>query len=154
MNYATIKYCDIANGEGVRTSLFVSGCRRHCPNCFNAVAWILATVRPSPRRFATRSLKSGPRLHQRPVAAGRRAFEPENQRELLPLSKMSRCCTRTKQSGAIPATIWSMRSGSPAPAAVRSPMSSCSILMCWWTAILCRISMIFRCGSAVQATRG
>ena len=39
MNYATIKYCDIANGEGVRTSLFVSGCRRHCPNCFNAVAW-------------------------------------------------------------------------------------------------------------------
>ena len=39
MNYATIKYCDIANGVGVRTSLFVSGCRRHCPNCFNAVAW-------------------------------------------------------------------------------------------------------------------
>ena len=39
MNYATIKYCDIANGEGVRTSLFVSGCRRRCPNCFNAVAW-------------------------------------------------------------------------------------------------------------------
>ena len=39
MNYATIKYCDIANGTGVRTSLFVSGCRRHCPECFNAVAW-------------------------------------------------------------------------------------------------------------------
>ena len=38
MNYATIKYCDIANGTGVRTSLFVSGCR-HCPECFNAVAW-------------------------------------------------------------------------------------------------------------------
>lgn len=39
MNYAEIKYFDIANGEGVRTSLFVSGCRRGCPNCFNDVAW-------------------------------------------------------------------------------------------------------------------
>ena len=39
MHYATIKYCDIANGEGVRTSLFVSGCRHHCKECFNQVAW-------------------------------------------------------------------------------------------------------------------
>lgn len=39
MNYATIKYNDIANGQGVRTSLFVSGCKHHCPNCFNEVAW-------------------------------------------------------------------------------------------------------------------
>ncbi len=39
MNYSAIKYCDIANGEGVRTSLFVSGCRRHCPYCFNGDAW-------------------------------------------------------------------------------------------------------------------
>ena len=42
MNYATIKYCDIANGPGVRTSLFVSGCTHHCPNCFNEVAWDFA----------------------------------------------------------------------------------------------------------------
>lgn len=39
MNYATIKNFDIANGPGVRVSLFVSGCRHHCPNCFNAEAW-------------------------------------------------------------------------------------------------------------------
>lgn len=39
MNYAAIKYYDIANGEGVRTSLFVSGCRHHCRDCFNAEAW-------------------------------------------------------------------------------------------------------------------
>ena len=39
MHYATIKYYDIANGEGVRTSLFVSGCRHHCKECFNQVAW-------------------------------------------------------------------------------------------------------------------
>lgn len=39
MNYMTIKTCDIANGPGVRVSLFVSGCRRHCKECFNFEAW-------------------------------------------------------------------------------------------------------------------
>ncbi len=39
MNYAAIKNCDIANGPGVRVSLFVSGCTHHCPGCFNEVAW-------------------------------------------------------------------------------------------------------------------
>lgn len=39
MNYATIKETDIANGPGVRVSLFVSGCSHHCEGCFNAEAW-------------------------------------------------------------------------------------------------------------------
>lgn len=39
MNYAEIKTCDIANGPGVRTSLFVSGCTHRCQNCFNEIAW-------------------------------------------------------------------------------------------------------------------
>lgn len=39
MNYANIKYDDIANGPGVRTSLFVSGCTHGCKGCFNEVAW-------------------------------------------------------------------------------------------------------------------
>ena len=39
MNYAEIKNCDIANGPGVRISLFVSGCTHHCKGCFNEVAW-------------------------------------------------------------------------------------------------------------------
>ncbi len=39
MNYATIKWCDIANGEGVRISIFVSGCTHRCKNCFNEIAW-------------------------------------------------------------------------------------------------------------------
>lgn len=39
MNYADIKYCDVANGLGIRVSLFVSGCTHHCPNCFNEIAW-------------------------------------------------------------------------------------------------------------------
>lgn len=39
MNYANIKYHDIANGSGVRVSLFVSGCTHHCKGCFNAETW-------------------------------------------------------------------------------------------------------------------
>lgn len=39
MNIAKIKPCDIANGPGVRVSVFVSGCRRHCKGCHNAEAW-------------------------------------------------------------------------------------------------------------------
>ena len=46
MNYAEIKYYDIANGPGVRTSLFVSGCRHHCPGCFNQVAWDFGFGKP------------------------------------------------------------------------------------------------------------
>ena len=39
MYYGTIKYPDIANGTGVRVSLFVSGCRHHCKGCFNPETW-------------------------------------------------------------------------------------------------------------------
>lgn len=39
MKYAKIKKCDVANGPGVRVSLFVSGCNHHCKNCFNREAW-------------------------------------------------------------------------------------------------------------------
>lgn len=39
MHYAKINKFDIANGPGVRVSLFVSGCRLHCPGCFNKEAW-------------------------------------------------------------------------------------------------------------------
>lgn len=39
MNYAEIKTCDIANGPGVRVSLFVSGCTHRCKGCFNEIAW-------------------------------------------------------------------------------------------------------------------
>ena len=39
MHYGKIKKCDIANGPGVRVSLFVSGCRNHCKGCFNPETW-------------------------------------------------------------------------------------------------------------------
>lgn len=39
MRYGNIKYCDVADGEGVRTSLFVSGCTHHCKGCFQPETW-------------------------------------------------------------------------------------------------------------------
>ncbi len=46
MNYATIKPCDVANGPGVRVSLFVSGCTHRCKGCFNPEAWDFAYGTP------------------------------------------------------------------------------------------------------------
>ena len=85
MNYATIKYCDIANGEGVRTSLFVSGCRRHCPNCFNAVAWDFDYGAPFTKEVRNKILESlAPGYINGLSLLGGEPLEPENQRELLP----------------------------------------------------------------------
>ena len=88
MNYATIKYCDIANGEGVRTSLFVSGCRRHCPNCFNAVAWDFHYGEPFTKEVRNKILESlEPEYINGLSLLGGEPLEPENQRELLPFIK-------------------------------------------------------------------
>ena len=47
MHYGEIKNCDIANGEGVRVTLFVSGCTNHCEHCFQPQTWDLTMVSPS-----------------------------------------------------------------------------------------------------------
>lgn len=46
MNYSAIKNCDIANGLGVRVSLFVSGCTHHCEGCFNEETWSFSSGKP------------------------------------------------------------------------------------------------------------
>ena len=86
MNYAALKKFDIANGPGVRVSLFVSGCRHRCKNCFNREAWnfgygksfdaavrdeVLSALRPSHISGLT--------------VLGGEPFEPENREGLLPL---------------------------------------------------------------------
>lgn len=58
MNYATIKYNDIANGDGVRTSLFVSGCRHHCKGCFNQIAWDFNYGKPYTTQVMDEIIKS------------------------------------------------------------------------------------------------
>ena len=54
MNYAGIKYCDIANGLGCRTVLFVSGCRNHCKGCFQPQTWEFDYGEPFMRRVKER----------------------------------------------------------------------------------------------------
>ena len=58
MNYANIKYNDIADGEGIRTSLFVSGCTHHCKGCFNEETWDFNYGKPFTREVEDRILES------------------------------------------------------------------------------------------------
>lgn len=55
MYYGEIKKVDIANGPGTRVSLFVSGCRRHCKDCFNAETWDFCFGGHSPHKRSRRS---------------------------------------------------------------------------------------------------
>ena len=88
MNYATIKYCDIANGEGVRTSLFVSGCTHHCPGCFNEIAWDFGYGAPFTKAVRNEILQSlEPNYINGLSLLGGEPLEPENQRALLPFVK-------------------------------------------------------------------
>ena len=86
MNYASIKYCDIANGPGVRTSLFVSGCTHHCKGCFNEMTWDFAYGDPFTEQVAEEILHSiePDYIHGLSLLGGE-PMEPANQRALLPL---------------------------------------------------------------------
>lgn len=88
MNVAEIKTNDIANGEGVRTSLFVSGCRHHCPDCFNEIAWDFSYGKPWSEETEQEILDSmAPPWIAGLSLLGGEPFEPENQKELLKLLK-------------------------------------------------------------------
>lgn len=86
MNYAEIKHCDIANGPGVRTSLFVSGCTHHCENCFNSVAWDFNYGKPFDESVIRQLLDScAPGYISGLTLLGGEPMEPENQPALLEL---------------------------------------------------------------------
>ncbi len=88
MNYATIKWYDIANGEGVRISLFVSGCTHACKNCFNKVAWDFHYGEKFDKAVQEKILSE---LGSSYIAGlsllGGEPFEPQNQADLLPFVK-------------------------------------------------------------------
>lgn len=80
MNYAAIKDCDIANGPGVRVSLFVSGCPHHCKGCFNAEAWDFNYGKPFTPETQAHLLTLLSRPHIRGLTLlGGEPFAPENQ---------------------------------------------------------------------------
>jgi len=86
MNYATIKNCDIANGPGVRVSLFVSGCTHHCKGCFNEVAWDFDYGQPFTQEVIDQILGMlKPTYIQGLTLLGGEPFEPENQGAVVEL---------------------------------------------------------------------
>lgn len=84
MNYSEIKYFDIANGEGVRTSLFVSGCRHGCPGCFNPEQWDFTAGKPFSPEVQNEILESlAPEYVDGLSLLGGEPMEPENQHALV-----------------------------------------------------------------------
>lgn len=85
MNYATIKYYDVANGPGVRVSLYVSGCRNHCKNCFNPETWDFGYGEPFTEEVEQKIIEGlKPAYIKGFTLLGGDPFEPENQKALAP----------------------------------------------------------------------
>ena len=86
MNYATIKNCDIANGPGVRVSLFVSGCTHRCKGCFNEVAWDFDYGQPFTESVMDSILEMlRPSYIRGLTLLGGEPFEPQNQGSVVEL---------------------------------------------------------------------
>ena len=86
MNYALIRENDIANGPGIRTSLFVSGCRHHCKGCFNPETWNFNYGEPFTQKEIDRIIEATkPSFVEGLTLLGGEPFEPENQAALIEL---------------------------------------------------------------------
>ena len=97
MNYAGIIYNDIANGPGVRVSLFVSGCRNHCPGCFNPETWDFDYGDPFTAEIEAEIVEAlRPSWIQGLSILGGDPMEPENQEVLLPFVRRLRAEFPTK----------------------------------------------------------
>ncbi len=101
MNYASIRTCDIANGDGVRVSLFVSGCTHHCPGCFNAEAQDFGYGAPFTAAIEDEILDACDHSYISGLTIlGGEPMEPENQSGILPLLR------RFRQRYGNEKTIW------------------------------------------------
>lgn len=91
MNYSGIIGCDIANGDGVRVSLFVSGCTHHCKGCFNQSTWDFAAGRPFTAKTEDFLLAElDPPWIAGLTLLGGEPMEPSNQRALVPFLRRFR----------------------------------------------------------------
>lgn len=91
MYYGEIKKCDIANGEGVRVSLFVSGCTHHCPGCFNQDTWDFCYGKEYTYETEQEILDAlSPDYINGLSLLGGEPFEPQNQKVLVQLLRKVR----------------------------------------------------------------
>ena len=91
MHYGEIKRCDIADGPGVRVTLFVSGCRNRCEGCFQPQTWAFDYGHPYTGETEDSILELlRPAYIRGLTLLGGEPFEPENQRALLPLVRRVR----------------------------------------------------------------
>lgn len=91
MNYATIKKTDVANGPGIRVSLFVSGCTHGCRGCFNREAWDFHYGEEYTEQTQEEILRALSPDHIRGLSVlGGEPLEPENRGTVLALLKKAR----------------------------------------------------------------
>lgn len=107
MNYGEIKNCDIANGLGVRVTLFVSGCTNHCEHCFQPETWDFNYGRPFTAETEEELLTMlrAPYINGLTLLGGE-PFEPENQRVLLPFLRRVRAVLPEKNIWAFSGFTW------------------------------------------------
>lgn len=100
MYYGEIKHYDIANGEGVRVSLFVSGCRNHCEGCFQPETWDFKYGQPFTKEVMCELYGelANPYIDGLSILGGD-PFEPENESELTPFLRKLKSAMPTK-------TVW------------------------------------------------
>ena len=109
MNYASIRKHDIANGEGVRVSLFVSGCTHHCKGCFNEEAQAFDYGEPFTREVEDEIIEAlKPDYIAGLTILGGEPMEPANQRALVPFLRRIFMGTDPKDAGFVPMrkTLW------------------------------------------------
>lgn len=85
MHYGNIKNCDVANGEGVRVTLFVSGCTNRCEQCFQPETWDFSYGEEFTREVEDKIIEMLASTYINGLTVlGGEPFEPSNQRALLP----------------------------------------------------------------------
>jgi len=107
MNYANLKSHDIANGPGVRVSLFVSGCTHRCKGCFNEEAWDFDYGKPFDRAVMEQILDLLQPGYIRGITyLGGEPLDPRNQPGLLELSRLIRARYPDKSIWCFTGYVW------------------------------------------------
>ncbi len=112
MNYGSIKKTDVANGEGVRVSLFVSGCRNHCIGCFNPETWDFCYGKPFTKETEDEIIEAlRPSWIQGLSVLGGEPTEEENENALIPFLERVRVELPDKDIWLYSGYTWEMLQG-------------------------------------------